>query len=307
MKHLSLIIITTVLLRAINISGQALAPSSSVAANASVSPLVLKDGTAVKLKTGRSVSSVDARVGDIVNCEVIEEIHLENTAIIPKGAAALATVTAVQHKRGIGRGAKVDISIEYVQLANGNKAPLRAAQDMNGTAQTASRVVISPVSLRGKEVTIPQDTEFTAYVNGEFPVNASATPGAGLSPGPSFNRTTELNISSIPSGAELSVDERIVGATPLRVIVGPGDHTIAIRQSGYMGWTRVIHVSGENMKIDATLARGANADFGYDSSIPLPTCAVASGCPNSSLGAAGRMARAKRTQQGNQSESKPKQ
>ncbi len=138
MKHLSLIIITTVLLLAINISGQAPAPTSSVAASASGSPLVLKDGTAIKLKTGRAVSSTDVRVGDIVNCEVVDEINLENTAIIPKGAAALATVTAVQPKRGIGRGAKVDISIEYVQLANGNKAPLRAAQDMNGTAQAAS-------------------------------------------------------------------------------------------------------------------------------------------------------------------------
>ena len=303
MRHLSLVI--AALLLATNMSGQA--PGSPAPTSASDSALVLKDGTAIRLKTGRAVSSTDARVGDIVNCEVIDEIRLENTAIIPKGSSALATVTAVQPKRGIGRGAKVDISIDYVQLANGNKAPLRAAQDMNGMAQAASRVVISPVSLRGKEVTIPQDTEFTAYVSGEFPVNASTVAGADLSPAPSANRTTELNISSIPSGAELSVDERIVGATPLRVIVGPGDHTVAIRQAGFMGWTRIVRASGENTKINATLARGANADFGYDSSNPLPTCAVASGCPDASLGAAGRTARARRTQQSNENESKPKQ
>lgn len=305
MRHLSLVIVAFLL--ATNMSGQAPAHSSPVQTSASDSALVLKDGTAIRLKTGRAVSSTDARVGDIVDCEVIEAISLENTAIIPQGSPAVATVTAVQPKRGIGHGAKVDISIDYVQLGNGNKAPLRASQDMKGMAQAASKVVISPVSLRGKEVTIPQDTEFTAYVNGEFPVNANNVAGADLSAVPSANRTTELNISSIPSGAELSVDERIVGATPLRVIVGLGDHTVTIRQAGFAGWTRMIHASGENIKIDATLARGANADFGYNSSTSLPTCAVASGCPDSSLGAAGRTARARGTQQSNQNESKPKQ
>src|SRR5213080_2864252 len=54
---------------------------------------VLEDGTPVRLKTGRSISSADAHVGDTLDFEVLEDVRVAGLLVIPKGGIAFATVT----------------------------------------------------------------------------------------------------------------------------------------------------------------------------------------------------------------------
>jgi hypothetical protein len=49
---------------------------------------VLEDGTPVKLRLTRNVSSADARVGETVDFEVLEEIRVGDLLVIPKGGVA---------------------------------------------------------------------------------------------------------------------------------------------------------------------------------------------------------------------------
>jgi hypothetical protein len=56
--------------------------------------LVLEDGTPIRLRLGRTLSSEDAHVGDRVDFEVLEEVSIHDLLIIRKGALALATITA---------------------------------------------------------------------------------------------------------------------------------------------------------------------------------------------------------------------
>src|SRR5215472_9428947 len=77
---------------------------------------VLEDGTPVKMRINRTISSADAHVGDTIDFEVLNDISVNGTLVIPKGGLAFATVTEAQAKRRMARGGKLDINIDYVKL-----------------------------------------------------------------------------------------------------------------------------------------------------------------------------------------------
>ena len=54
---------------------------------------VLEDETPVRLRLNRTISSADAHVGDTLDFEVLDDITLNGTLVIPKGGLAFATVT----------------------------------------------------------------------------------------------------------------------------------------------------------------------------------------------------------------------
>ena len=151
------------------------------------STLVLEDGTPIKLRLARTISSADETVGDQIDLEVIEELQIDNVIVIPKGSVALATVTSAQAKRRMARGGKLDINIDTVRLANGQKAALRAVKNTKGGGHTgamtgaivATSLVLWPAAplfllMHGKDVTIPKGTPITAYIEGNMNLDARA-------------------------------------------------------------------------------------------------------------------------------------
>jgi hypothetical protein len=64
---------------------------------------VLQDGTPVKLRLNRNVSSEDATVGESVDFEVLEEVAINGVVVIPKGGVAIGSVTEAQPKRRMAR------------------------------------------------------------------------------------------------------------------------------------------------------------------------------------------------------------
>ncbi len=158
---------------------------------------VLQDGTPVRLRLSRNLSSADAKEGETVDFEVLEEVRLGDSVVIQKGAVALATVTLATAKRNMGRGGKLDVNIDHVRLVNGEKAALRSIKQAQGGGNTgkmtgavvATSIVFFPAAplflfVKGKDVTIPKGTEITAYVNGDFRFNAPATLMAKAMPAP---------------------------------------------------------------------------------------------------------------------------
>jgi hypothetical protein len=135
--------------------------------------LTLQDGTPVRLRLNRLVSSATAHVGETVDFEVTEPVINQNLVVIPKGAVALGKVTKVETKRRFGRAGELEISVDSVRLPDGRTIPLRATHetgegDMSG-ARKAATVAASPVLVwvKGKDVTFDKGTETTAYVSGD--------------------------------------------------------------------------------------------------------------------------------------------
>lgn len=275
--------------------------SSSSAAKAAFP--VLEDGTPVKLRLGRSISSSDARVGESLELEVVGEIRVGNIIVIQNGGAAFAKVTAAESKKGAQHIGKLEISIDYARFANGDKVALRGVREINSTnagTDPGFAVVVNPVPVQGKDVSVNKGTEVTAYVSGPVPIDPRKFQQlGGAAPVPASvtaNETTELEISTTPPSAEVNVDERLVGSSPLRVIVRNGDHTVTLRAAGYQSYVRTIHVSGGTVNFAAELSKGDNDVVEYGSNDPS-TCSVAKGCAESPLAAASRAAKARKAQQ----------
>src|SRR5437763_1806413 len=112
----------------------AAAPQAPAAANPSSlpAPHTLLDGTPVKLRLSQTISSADAKVGQEIPFEVVEEVKVEDTVVLSKGATAIAMVTEANHKRSMGRAGKLNISISYARLADQEKRALRAVKDSKG-------------------------------------------------------------------------------------------------------------------------------------------------------------------------------
>ena len=158
-----------------------------VAAAAQV--LTLQDGTPVRLRLSRTVSSAIAHVGETVDFEVTEPVINQNYVIIPKGAVALGRVTKVNTKRRFARAGALELSVDSVRLSDGRTIPLRATPetgegDMRG-ARKAATIAASPVLVwvKGKDVTFEKGTETTAYVTGDVRIDESR-PRTGLTPAP---------------------------------------------------------------------------------------------------------------------------
>ncbi|MBA3973755.1 MAG: PEGA domain-containing protein [Candidatus Solibacter sp.] len=162
-------------------------------------PLILQDGTPVKLRLGENLSSETARVGDTVSFEVLEDVEAGGLIVIKQGSAALATITQAQAKRRMGKGGKLDVNIDYVRLVTGEKAPLRAVRENKGASSTggmtagivATSIVFFPAApfflfMKGKEVTIPKGTEVMSYVHSDVRLDAArlraAAPNIGSAP-----------------------------------------------------------------------------------------------------------------------------
>lgn len=228
----------------------------------------LEDGTPVKLRISETVSSADAHVGQTVDFEVLEEVKVGDTLIIPKGGIAWATVTEAQPKRRMGRGGKLDMNIDSVRLVDGEKVALRAVKDAKGGghvgamtgAIVATSIVFFPAAplflfMHGKDITIPKGTEITAFVNGDVPLELAKFRPQESMPGPASATTAiaTIDFTSNPIGADIEIDGNFVGNTPSSLTVEPGDHTIKISKAGYKTWERKMKASAGNVKITAEL------------------------------------------------------
>jgi hypothetical protein len=173
--------------------------------------LVLHDATPVRMRLNRTISSADATVGETIDFEVLDEVKIGDTVIIPRGATAIATVTQAQPKRRMGRGGKLDVNIDYVRAVNEDRIALRAVKDVSGGghvgamtgAIVATSLVFFPAApfflfMHGKDITIPKGTEITAYTNGEIKLDPAKFIAKQAAPA-----TQTANLSA-PKGAKLT-------------------------------------------------------------------------------------------------------
>jgi len=218
-------------------------------------------------------------VGDTVDFEVLDDVTLNGTLVIPKGGLAFATVTEAQAKRRMARGGKLDINIDYVKLVSGEKAALRAVKDVKGGGHTGGMVggmvvtslVFFPAApfflfMHGKDISIPKGTEITAYVNGDMrldtakftPTPTPQQPAKASDNAPNAEtisvKSASIQLESNPSGADIEVDGKFVGNTPSELQMTESDHAVTVKKAGFKEWQRNLSVSaGSTVHLNADL------------------------------------------------------
>jgi hypothetical protein len=284
--------ILVVQLNAIAVQTQAATPQAKTAKQSSQQPepasqpvkpplaFGLDDGTPVRLRINRTISSEDAKVGDTVDFEVLEDVNSHDVILIPRGGIALATITEAQSKRRMGRAGKLNVNIDNAKLVDGEKVALRAVKEVKGGSHTgamtgaivATAIVFFPAAplflfMKGKDITIPKGTEITAYINGDVPLDPkkfqpqdtakteAATSSTPVAPS-AENMPSTIELKSTPDGAEISIDGKYVGNTPTTLHLTVGDHLIKFEKPGFKPWERTLTITqGESTTIPAALEK----------------------------------------------------
>jgi hypothetical protein len=162
-------------------------PASEPALNGATSPAapaseeeVLPGGTTVTVSLKEPLSSSTAQVGDQLAIVVKKPVIINGYLFIDRGANGHATVTSAQHSGGNGSGGQLAMTIDWVYAVDGGKIRLSRTNhssenaDTKGassTATIATYLLLGPLGLfahnfvRGKDVTIPTDHRFTAFVD----------------------------------------------------------------------------------------------------------------------------------------------
>jgi hypothetical protein len=235
---------------------------------------VLDDGTPVRLRLTKTISSADAQVDDRVDFEVLEDVKVGGITVIKQGSTAWATVTEAQPKRRMGKGGKLNVNIDGVKTIDGQKVPLRGVKTVQGGGHTGAMtgamvgtaIVFWPAApfflfMKGKDITVPKGHEVTVYVNGDQQIDVARlmqtqmAQSAGGASGTGGVSGTVLAVASMPAGADIEIDGAYVGSTPSSVSIAAGDHRVVIKKSGYRPWQRRIRASGGSVNVQAELQR----------------------------------------------------
>lgn len=219
----------------------------------------LVDGTALYLELAQTLSSAQVKTGDVVRFILTEDVTMGGTVIAARGAIATATVTDARRRgRGLADG-RIDLSLDSVELVDGERIPLRATQQARGPHQgeVGTLIALAPIGIldpaywigmptlpfrRGDDIEIPAGTKIVAFVDGDYRLDEKVF------------RLPLVTITSMPSTAEVSIDGTLAGSTPLARVLPPGDHGIEIRASGFKVWGRTLTVLGGAINVAAELA-----------------------------------------------------
>ncbi|MGA9544723.1 MAG: PEGA domain-containing protein [Candidatus Sulfotelmatobacter sp.] len=85
---------------------------------------------------------------------------------------------------------------------------------------------------------------------------APPQPVAAVAAAPTADPTGKLSIGSVPDSADIEVDGSFVGNTPSDIQVAEGEHTVAVKKSGFKDWERKLKVtSGSSVHLNAELEK----------------------------------------------------
>jgi hypothetical protein len=227
---------------------------------------VLPEGTPIRMRMNRTVSSADAQVGDNVDFETLDDVNLGDMVVIPKGSMAMATVTEAVPKRRMARGGRLGMNIDYVRLPTGGKLALRGVQKGSGGGHTgamtgaivATSIVFFPAApfflfMHGKDMVIPKGHEVTVYTNTDY-----ALPGF-QAPAPPVAAPAVAIESAAPPAAPPTTDTIPSPPAPVTTDTAPsppGPVTISLGQS-------IAEVEAINGKPDKIIDLGAKKIYVY--------------------------------------------
>lgn len=152
--------------------------------------LTLPNNTPIRLKLSKTISSETAHVGEVVDLVVVEDVLVDGLCVIASGAPAVALVSEAEPRKRLGRGGKLGLSVNFVRLADNEKAAARSFQESKGSNSTAGSIL--PLA-HGKEVVFAQGTEITAYIDGDMYLKRASfqAPKNAASPAPAAQNQTQ--------------------------------------------------------------------------------------------------------------------
>jgi hypothetical protein len=140
---------------------------SSVPKTPAPNAVALPDGTQVRLRLMREISSETAKPGGAIELEVASDVVLDGQVVIKKATPALGKIVSVT-KQLLTRGGKLQLAVDSVRAADGASLAVKGDKIVDG-----GRGLV-----RGNEAIVPAGTVLVATVQGDVMVKAAATTAA---------------------------------------------------------------------------------------------------------------------------------
>jgi len=135
---------------------------------------ILPDGTAVQLRITRTLSTAQAKVGDVVEFEVVQDVKVSDLVVFPRRAAASGVVVEVKPRRRPMRNAELRVDVRTARSITGREIAIRGTMIILGNLDSAKAVgdsgilwPVLPFVIRGDEAFVSKGAKFLAYVSGD--------------------------------------------------------------------------------------------------------------------------------------------
>jgi hypothetical protein len=172
-------------------------------------------------ETGRSITS---------------EGFVANASVEPQGDDKATLIINVQTKKGFSWGAGDRMAEKFYTQVSDELAG--DPKQKSATKSTQAAIAVPDPKA------VPDEPSMTKPAATLMPVSApDATKG-------------KINVSSMPDGADIYVDNAFVGNTPAALNLAVGQHSVKVSQSGYKDWQKDLSViAGSEVNLKASLQK----------------------------------------------------
>ena len=142
---------------------------------------VLPADTYVHLLIAQTISSKNAKAGEVVELEVMRDVKVGDFVVIPQHTRAFAAVALAQPSRRLSRAGSIALELKSVKAITGDAVPLRATKTFRGgpdEVQKAKDILDSGyllflpvIVLRGDQATVRRGTVIDAFVEHDVPLD----------------------------------------------------------------------------------------------------------------------------------------
>lgn len=134
--------------------------------------VILKAGTYIPLEVMSEISTENMTVGQIIDFKVTKDIMVGKDVVIPFGSIAKGQVTRFEKRKGIGKGASMQIQLKSVTAKDGTEVSLTGGNlSENGDNKMVLSIVLTVIFLcplflmiKGKQAVIPAGMNISASV-----------------------------------------------------------------------------------------------------------------------------------------------
>jgi hypothetical protein len=164
------------------------------------------------------------------------EGFVANASIEPEGEGKATLIINVQSKKGVSWGAGDRMADKFYE---------QVSEELGGeTKQAAS------VKSQEKAIPVPDAKAVPSEPTMTKPAESNSLAGTHDSD------KGKIVVTSVPDGAEVYVDDDLVGNAPATLRLSSGKHTVKVLQQGYKPWTKQFAVyAGSEMNLKASLEK----------------------------------------------------
>ncbi len=147
-----------------------LAPPGALAQEHQAEPVMLTEGTVLRVVTAQEISSKTANAGDTVNFTVDEDVVVGGQVVIKKGTSATGSVINAEPSGRMGKSGKLGITVETTNTLDGQPVKVRAAKGKEGNDKTNSTAALAMLASslfllkKGGDAKIPAGSPVTVYI-----------------------------------------------------------------------------------------------------------------------------------------------